>query len=123
MTFFTATNAAQLVSDIAQANTNSAASNTIDLAAGDFQVENLTISNQNGARGGSTPTETLTIVGASENSTFLDGANLGRVLKIVTTDGLGLKVVLKNLTIENGKVVGGVGGTAQGGGMFVDGAK
>ncbi len=62
---FAVCDAAGLISAVAQANSNSDASNTIDLASGDYQVNNLTISNQNGART-RTSSETLTIVGAGQ---------------------------------------------------------
>ncbi len=117
LAIFAPTSGAQLSSDIAAADTNGDASNTINLAAADYQVDNLLIQNQNAA----VPTKTLTIVGQGETSSILDGAGIARVLDINASNGRAETIVLQNLAIEHGKAVASSGAAAQGGGVFATG--
>ena len=114
---------------IGQANTNSDPSNTINLAAG---VYNLAASSSGellirdlaaGVAG-----KTLTIAGQSEASTFVQSkafsAQGSRLFEIVGGNGIGETVRLENLTLRSGFTQNGglLGGTAAlGGGLLVEG--
>ncbi len=117
LAIFAASSGAQLAADIAEAEANGDATNTINLAVADYQVDNLLIQNQNAA----VPAKTLTITGVGENSSLLDGAGIGRVLDINASNGKSQTVVLKDLTIEHGTITGSAGRTAQGGGLYMSG--
>lgn len=118
--------AASLRAAIAQADSNSDASNTIMLQAGDYQLSNLgnghlLIDNTSGL-----PDKTLTFIGQGRFQTFLDGSSGNwhdRIIEVAATAGT---VAFQDLTVRNGQALDGgqLGGSAAlGGGLLIDGGQ
>jgi hypothetical protein len=119
--------AASLRDAIAQADSNSDASNTIMLAAGEYPLSDpmnghIVIQNTS-----SLPDKTLLIVGQGQDQTLIDspGTNAwhDRIFEIAANAG---SVSFQSLTIEKGTAVDGgmLGGTdALGGGLLIEGGQ
>ena len=110
-----------------QADSNFSADNTINLAAGDYQLSDTGAGNLLVEDSDALPAETLTIVGQGTSNTIIEPADSSwksRILEIVGTGTVKVTVVLRDLTLRGGKAEDGglVGGTAAlGGGLLVDG--
>ena len=106
--------------------TNGDPTNTINLAAGDYNMTNtaagaFTIDNET-----ATPVMTLTIAGADQDTTIIqpDGSVSWKD-RIFEIDGENVAVIFQDLTIEGGNVESDPGinpEIARGGGLFIDGA-
>ncbi len=85
MAVFTASNVAGLASAISAANSNSSASNTINLAAGTYtlggSLGELLVEDLNSG----VSAKTLNIVGAGQATTTIDGASSERVFEIASS--------------------------------------
>lgn len=100
-----------LAAAISTADSNADSNNTINLAAGTYQVTDQVIQ-------ASSPSKSLLIAGAGSGSTTITANQSGRVFEIV-----GSNVGFQNLTITGGKASdnGHGGNTAEGGGLLIDG--
>ena len=119
--------AASLRDAIAQADSNGDDSNTIMLAAGEYQLSNptnghLLIQNTSGL-----PDKTLTIIGQGPGQTLIDSpgpaAWQDRIFEVAANAGT---VTFQDLTIQEGTATDGgmLGGTdALGGGLLIDGGQ
>ena len=122
---FSAANVGTLITDVGLANSNSDASNTINLAAGSYTLSadgELLIQDTNAA----VHTKTLNIIGVSASQTTIDGDGVTRVFEIESAQNATMAVVMKTLAVNDGLATdaGHVGGTAAlGGGILIDGGQ
>lgn len=92
---------------------------TVNLPSGKFSLTLTGAGENNGATGDLDITDSLTIIGAGPQYTFIDGRSIDRIVDIM---GAGTEVTLKNLTLLNGFVAGGaVEGHRGGGGVRNEG--
>ena len=115
---------------IEQADTNSDASNTINLAAGAYTLTqsglgNLLVQDENPG----TPEKSFLLVGQGEDSTIIEPGSASwddRIFEVVSKIGANVTVAFQDLTIEKGSAKdGGVlgGSAALGGGLLIDGGR
>jgi len=121
---FSASNIGSLIADIASANSNGDASNTINLAAGTYTLNAGTgeILIQNSSA--TAHNKTLTIVGAGYDQSIIDGAGVTRVFELISSPGNATTVVMQHLAINGGWATdaGHLGGPdALGGGILMNG--
>ncbi len=113
---------------IDQANGNHDASNTINLAAGHYQLTDTTDGNLLIQDDAGIPSKTLKITGLGETTSFIEPASSSwqtRIFQIIGKTGASVSVVFSNLQVDDGKAHdgGAVGGTAAlGGGLLIQGA-
>ncbi len=113
---------------IDQANGNNDSKNTINLAAGNYQLTDTTDGNLLIQDDAGIPSKTLNIIGAGETKSFIEPASGSwqtRIFEIIGKTGASVSVVFSNLQISGGKARNGgaVGGTvALGGGLLIQGA-
>ncbi len=113
---------------IDQANGNNDASNTINLAAGNYQLTDTTDGNLLIQDLAGIPSKTLKIIGAGDTKSFIEPASSSwktRIFEVIGKTGASVSVVFSNLQISGGKAHDGgvVGGTAAlGGGLLIQGA-
>ena len=114
---------------VLQADGNSDASNTINLAAGAYTLNDAAAGNlliQDAAAG--VASKTFTLVGQGTASTIITGGSgwHDRIFQIVSAAGATVTVTLQNVTITGGNAQnsGLVGGNAAlGGGLLIDGGQ
>ena len=82
LAIFSATNVGALIADIGLANSNSDASNTINLAAGSYALSAGTGELLIQDTSATVHAKTLNIIGASANQTTIDGGGATRVFEI-----------------------------------------
>lgn len=111
---------------IDQSDTNSDASNTINLAAGTYSLTDTAVGElliKDHAAG--VAAKSLSISGVGAGTTIVDGSQLNsRVFQIVSSQGAAVTVVFQNLTVQGGAATdgGALGGNAAlGGGILIDG--
>jgi len=97
--------AGSLRAAILAANTNSSASNTINLAAGTYKLADAVDGNlliKDAIQ--TVQSKTLTIAGKGETNTIVEGGSgwADRIFEIFSQTGATVKVVFKNFSIENG---------------------
>ncbi|HVU89306.1 MAG TPA: dockerin type I domain-containing protein [Pirellulales bacterium] len=121
---FNVNDVAGLTAAVSTANHNGDATNTINLAAGTYTLNasagELLLQDLNS----SVASKALTIVGAGQTKTVIDGASATRVFEIASTPGATSSALIEHLSINHGNATnGGQLGTsaALGGGLLIDG--
>jgi hypothetical protein len=121
---FNVNDVAGLTAAVSAANNNASATNAINLAAGTYTLSGATGELLLQDLNSSVASKSLTIVGAGQAKTIIDGAATTRVFEIASSPSATMSVVIQHLSVSHGNATDGgqLGGTsALGGGVLIEG--